>query len=387
VDLDALFVGGGVIGLAGAWRAAAAGLSVAVLDPEPGRGAAWAAAGMLAPVTEARFGEEALIELLLAGAARWDTFAGELEAASGEDIGYRRCGTVVVAFDASDRAVVDDLLALQGQLGLDAHRLSGSECRRLVPALAPGVRGGAEVPGDHQVDNRRLVGALLTACRRAGVQVHETRVASVTVDGRGTVTGVVRSDGIVVPSRRVVVTAGCETPLIGGVPAGVLPPIRPVKGQLLRLRQGAGRPLLTRTVRGLVRGRSCYLVPRDDGSLVVGATVEERGYDHSVQAGPVHALLDDARTIVPGIDELELEECAVGLRPGSPDNAPFVGWTAMKGLAVASGHYRNGILLAPLTADGVVALLGAGEVPPALAGFGAERLLPAGAPVAARGAS
>ena len=133
------------------------------------------------------------------------------------------------------------------------------------------------------------------------------------------------------------------------------------------------RHLLPRTVRGLVRGRPCYLVPRLDGSVVVGATSEERGFDRTVQAGAVHALLDDARALVPGIDELELGECLAGLRPGSPDNGPTVGWTAVRGLAVATGHYRNGILLAPLTADAVVALLGDEPVPAPFAPFGPER--------------
>ena len=373
VGHDAVFVGGGVIGLAGSWAAAGEGLRVAVVDPTPGRGASWAAAGLLAPVTEAHFGEEALGALLVAGARRWASFAQELEAATGQAVGYRTCGAVAVAADASDRAVIDQMLRFQNQLGLSSTRLSASECRALVPSLAPGVRGGADVPGDHQVDNRRLVEGLLRACEAAGVSVVRARAAAVERDAGGRATGVRLDDGAHLEAATVVVTAGCETSLVGGVPDGVLPPVRPVKGHVVRLRGPSDRPLLERSIRGLVHGRPCYLVPREDGSLVIGATVEEMGFDRSVQAGSVHALLDDARTLVPGVDELELVECIAGLRPGTPDNAPYVGWTAVEGLAVASGHYRNGILLAPITADALGALLSGAAVPEALAPFDPRR--------------
>jgi len=376
--LDAVFVGGGVIGRSGAWRAARAGLRVAVVDPATDDGASWVAAGMLAPVTEAHFGEERLVALLVEGASRWPGFADELEADAGTEIGYRRCGTVLVALDASDRAVADDLLALQHSLGLEATRLSGRQCRELVPALAPGVRGGAVVPGDHQVDNRRLLGALGEALARAGVSTVRGTVRAVTRGPGGRATGVVLADGSVLGAGSVVLCAGAETPGIAGLPPGTLPPVRPVKGHVVRLR--GGLRLLDRTVRGLVRGRPCYLVPREDGSVVLGATSEERGFDRSVQAGAVHALLDDARALVPGIDELELVACQAGLRPGSPDNGPSVGWSAVPGLAVATGHYRNGILLAPLTADALAAILAGAPPPAAWSGFGPARWAATGTP-------
>ncbi len=357
---DALFVGGGVIGLASAWRARQAGMTVAVVDPAPGRGASWVAAGMLAPVGEASFGEEALVEALVVAASRWTAFAAELEAASGLAVGYRPCGTVTVAVDASDRLAVDELLAFQQRLGLDAGRLSARECRQRVPALAPGIRGGSWVPGDHQVDNRRLLEALEVACRAAGVEVVAQRVDEVLRDDRGASVGVRLADRSPRLAAAVVLCAGAECGRVGGVPDGAVPPVRPVKGHVLRLAGAAAAPLLPCTVRGTVHGRPCYLVPRADGSMVVGATSEERGFDTTVQAGAVHALLDDARTLVPGVDELELVECRAGVRPGSPDNAPFVGWTPVPRLAVASGHYRNGILLAPLTADAIATLLSGG---------------------------
>ena len=369
--LDVAIVGAGVIGLSTAWALARAGLSVRLFDPTPGRGASWAAAGMLAPVNEASYGEEALVELLVAGAACWESFAPELTEATGLDADYRRSSTVTVGVDASDRAAIDEMAAFRRSIGLEANSLSASASRQLVPQLPPAIRGGAVVPGDHQVDNRRLVAALVEACTRAGVALVAERVDAVHLSG-GAVSGV-EVAGDVTPAGAVVLCTGWETAAFGGVPAGVLPAVRPVKGHVVRLRDRVDRPLLDRTVRGVVHGESCYLVPRRDGTLVVGATVEERGDDRSVQAGAVFALLERARALVPGIDELELEECVTGLRPGSPDNAPFIGWTDVARLAVAAGHYRNGILLAPITAAALRDLLTDEPMPDAVAPFDARR--------------
>ncbi len=374
---DVVVAGGGVVGLSAAWEAAQRGLSVRVLDPSPGRGAAWVAAGMLAPVTEATFGEESHARMFLAAAARWPEFAARLTGATGMETGFQACGTITVGVDASDRAAIDQLLEFQRGLGLDASRLSASECRALVPTLSPAVRGGALMPGDHQVDNRRLMLSLIEGCARAGVTLTPERVVSVAFDAKGAATGVVTERGDTVPAGTVLLAAGAHTPTIGGVPDGVLPPVRPVKGHAVRLRAPGGGPAFARTVRGLVRGRHCYLVPRADGSVVVGATAEERGYDTTVQAGAVHTLLDDARTLVPTVDEWEYLECAAGLRPGSPDNAPFVGPTSVPRLAVATGHYRNGFLLAPLTADAIATYLTTGAVPPPLDAYPVDRHLPA----------
>lgn len=365
---EVVVAGGGAIGLSAAWALARGGHRVIVIDPEPGHGAAWVAAGMLAPVNEANFGELELVRLLVAGAHRWPSFAAGLEEAAGGSIGFEPSGTVVVACDASDRAALDRLLGFRQAIGLDARRLSVSECRRAVPALSPAIRGGAEVPGDHQVDNRLLLTALIAACRANGVEFAARKVVEIDLDRTGAACGVLTDGGTKVAARTVVAAMGWQTGELGGVPPGVLPELRPVKGHILRL--AGQRPLLGRTVRGLVKGRSCYLVPRRDHSVVVGATAEEVGPDFRVQAGAVHALLDDARTLVPGIDELELVECAVGMRPGTVDNAPRVGWTEVPGLAVATGHYRNGILLAPITSDAVVALVNGTPVPAELRPFG-----------------
>jgi glycine oxidase len=358
-------VGGGVIGLATAWELSRHGHEVTVVAPDPGHdGASWVAAGMLAPVTEAQFGESALTALLLEGARHWPGFATALEAAAGQPIGYDTTGTVTVALDASDRASLDDLLAYQHSLGLRVLRRSASECRALVPALSPTLRGGIEVPGDHQVDNRALLAALVAACREAGVAFVESTVVAV-----GAGPELVLADGRRLRPDHVVLAAGTGLPAIAGLAGAGLPAVRPVKGHILRLRPAPGRrsgatPLLQRTVRGLVRGHSVYLVPRRDGSVVVGATVEERGDGTAVLAGAVHELLCDARSIVPGLDELELVEAAAGLRPATPDNMPRIGWTAAEGVVVAAGHFRNGILLAPLTAAAVVDLLDRRPVAP-----------------------
>jgi glycine oxidase len=309
-----------------------------------------------------------LTALLVDGAGHWPGFAAALEAASGQAIGYDTTGTVTVALDASDRASLDDLLAYQHTLGLKAHRRSASECRRLVPALSPALRGGIEVPGDHQVDNRALLGALAAACRHGGVTFVEQRVTALE-DGPA----LVLADGRRLGTDLVVLAAGTGLPSIDGL--GAFPPIRPVKGHIVRLGApdaASPVPLLARTVRGLVHGRSVYLVPRPDGSVVVGATVEERATDTAVRAGAVHELLCDARAIVPAVDELELLETSTGLRPATPDNMPRIGWTGLDGVLAAVGHYRNGILLAPLTAAAIVDLVGQRPVAPRI-----EALAPA----------
>ena len=362
-------VGGGAIGLSIAWRAAAAGEQVTVVDPEPGRGASWAAAGMLAPVTEAHYGEDALLAFNLDSAQRWPSFAEELASASGRDPGYRRCGTVMVARDRDDQAELADLLAFRRRLGLDVHRLTGREIRALEPALSPRVRGGLLVEGDHQVDNRALVEALLAACAAAGVDVRRTRVAALSVS-RDRVEGVRLEDGTVITAETVVIAAGAASAEIEGLPADLVP-VRPVKGQLLHLRGLlAGEPL----ARHVVRGLDVYVVPRSDGRVVVGATVEEMGHDLRVTGGGVFELLRDAYELLPGIAELELVETTAGLRPGTPDNAPLLGRTDLPGLVLATGHSRNGILLTPATADAIADVI-LGKEPPAISPFDPRRFV------------
>ncbi|HEV2873269.1 MAG TPA: FAD-dependent oxidoreductase, partial [Actinomycetota bacterium] len=353
----------------------------------------WAAAGMLAPDTEVHYCERLLLQLNLDAAARWPSFAAEVEEASGRPVGYRPGGTLAVARDADDNAALEDLYQFQLRCGLEVERLRSRECRQLEPGLAPSIRGGVHASGDHQVDNRALVEALLVACSRAGVRMVPDRVAELTVTG-DRVTGVIlagtgdggedagsgpapsRPAGEALAAGRVVLAAGCWSGGIGGLAAEALPPVRPVKGQLLYLRGPADQPLC----QGNVRGREVYVVPRGDGRVVVGATVEEQGFDTQVTAGAVHELLRAALELLPDVAELELTETVVGLRPGSPDNAPMLGPAGPEGLVVATGHYRNGILLTPVTADAIAELLTTGRVPEAIAPFGPGRFggVPAG---------
>ncbi|MGW4422953.1 glycine oxidase ThiO [Streptosporangium sp. NPDC004631] len=345
---DLLIVGGGVIGLSVAWRAAGRGLRTAVADPAPASGASHAAAGMLAPVSEVTYTEEPLLRLGLASLARWPSFAAELAAEGGLDLDYRADGTLDVAFGADDLAALDDLAAFIDKLGLPAERLTGRECRRLEPMLAPSVRGGLLAGGDAWVDPRRVTRALLAAWERLGGVLMRSRVTGLET-ASGAVSGVRLATGETVGADRVILAAGAWSPTLEGLPPEVVPPVRPIKGQIVRLRSPA--PLLGRCVRGVVHGSHVYLVPRGDGELVVGATQEEMGFDTRVTAGGLWELLRDARELVPGVTELELSDVVAGLRPGTPDNLPLVGPTLLPGLSLATGHHRGGVLLAPLTAD------------------------------------
>jgi glycine oxidase len=368
-----IVVGGGVIGLSLAWRAAQRGLAVTVVDPSPGSGASHYAAGMLAPVTEVHYGEEPLLALNLASSRRYPSFISELEDAARTTVGYRECGTLAVAFDADDKAALNALHGYQESLGLSSRPLTSRECRSLEPLLAPSVRGGLLVEGDHQVDNRRLVDALLIACDRAGVVVERASATEFIVE-HDAVVGV---DHLRAPTT--VLAAGCWSGDLKGLPPEAVPPVRPVKGQILRLRDDVSHPLISRNVRAVVRGRPIYLVPRENGEIVLGATMEEQGFDQTVTVGATSELLSDARGLLPGVSELALVETSAGLRPGSPDNAPLLGPTAWPGLALAAGHYRNGILLTPITADIIAEYLVSGDIAAAYTAFDPRRFTKADA--------
>jgi glycine oxidase len=364
VSADVVIAGGGVIGTAIAWRAARAGLGVTLVDPERGDAASLVAAGMLAPVSEALFGEGALLRVNLLAVARFGSFAAELEEATGRQVGLRREGTLAVAYDPGDYAALVRLTAFRRSAGLDAEELDSRACRKLESFLTPDVHGGVLFAGDWSVDNRRYAAALRAAAAAAGVRVVRDRVTEVLTrdgGGGGRVAGVRLADGPDIAADRVVVAAGCWTGTITGVPAAAGAAVRPVKGQLLRLRHPRGMPpVITHTIRATVRGAEVYLVPRADGEVVVGATQEERGPDRTVTAGAVHDLLRDAMSVLPVTSELELAETCAGLRPGTPDNGPVVGeagGSGPDGLLLATGHYRNGILMSPVTADAIVARL------------------------------
>jgi len=372
---DVVVIGGGVIGLAGAWRAAQRGLRVTVLERDRiGGGTSAVAAGMLAPVAEADPAEQPLLELGLAAARAYPRFIEDLSEASPLPTGYRACGTLLAARDGDEAQGLLRALELRQRLNLSAVRLAPSRARTLEPALSPTLRLALELPEDHAVDPGLLCAALADAVRRAGGEIREASEVSELIrqSQRERVCGVRLASGEELACDQVLVAAGVWSASLGGLPADALPPVRPIKGQILRLHDPAGPGLLTR----VLRMADAYVVPRGDGRYVLGATMEERGFDCSITAGAVWQLLRDAVELLPGISELVVDEIAAGLRPGTPDNAPVIGHGALPGLLWATGHHRGGVLLAPITGEAVSALL-AGE-PPAveLSAFDAGRFAP-----------
>ncbi len=362
-EFDVVVVGGGVIGLSCAWRLAQRGAEVALLDKGyPGQGATRVAAGMLAPVGELTFGEPELLELTLAAARMYPEFVAELEAATGQSTGYERLGALHVALDRDEAAQLRRVHDLQRSLDLEAEWLSTRQCRELEPGLAPSFHGGVLAAGEAAIDPRALTEVLLAACREEGVEVRSgTEVIGGVLDGErlvGVRTAKGHYDTHTVPNRpfdeeiaaqTVVLAGGAWSGSMAWLPEEARPAVRPVKGQVVELRSRDGEP----PARHILASERVYLVPRADGRLVVGATVEEMGFDTTVTAGGVHELLREAYRLLPDVAEMELVAAVAGLRPGTPDNLPLVGPGAVDGLVLATGHYRNGILLAPLAAQTV----------------------------------
>ncbi len=358
---DAVFVGGGVIGLSCAWRAAQRGARVAVLErAEPPAGATNVAAGMLAPVGELTFGEPQLLELTLASSRLYSEFVAELEAAAGESTGYSRQGALHVALDRDEVAQLRRVHDLQRSLGLEAEWLAPRGCRELEPGLTPSCNGGVFAAGEAAIDPRRLVRALAAALAEAG---GELRTGSEVVAGLfegERLTGVRTAAGEELRAEHVVLANGAWSGATEWLPEHARPPVRPVKGEVLELR---GRDGVPSPAERILASERVYLVPREDGRLIVGATVEERGFDTRVSAGGILELLREAYRLLPDVAEMELVGSLAGLRPGTPDNLPLIGPGAVEGLILATGHFRNGILLAPLTGEAIAAVL-AGEPPP-----------------------
>ena len=383
-----------MIGLGCAWRAARRGARVAVLERSvPPAGATRVAAGMLAPVGELSFGEPELLQMTLASARLYPQFVTELEAVSGEITGYARQGALHIALDRDEAAQLRRLHELQRSLELEAEWLPPRRCRQLEPGLTPSFNGGVHAPGEASIDPRALARALMAALAAEGVEVRTgcevfggvfdgERLAGVRV--REAATGGARGGGgwrggggpsggageEELRADAVVLATGAWSGTTEWLPEHARPPVRPVKGEVLELRGRDGSSPCER----LVCSERVYLVPRPDSRLIVGATVEEQGFDTTVTAGGVHELLREAYRLLPDIAEMELLDTIAGLRPGTPDNLPLVGPGAIDGLILATGHYRNGVLLAPLTADGVAALLAGEPVPESLAAADPARL-------------
>jgi glycine oxidase len=366
---DVVVIGGGLIGTSISWRLRQAGLDVAVIVGERSAAASGVAAGMLAPVTETTFTEQRLLDLNLASLSRYADFVAELEMASDLPTGLRRTPNLSVAYDADDAARLATFADFLARVGHPAERLTSRESRRHEPLLAPTIRSGLLVEGDWSCDNRLLWRALIKAAHRMGVRELPGFVHRVT-SSNGVVTGVELADGSRIGAGWVVVANGAWAGQIDGLPDV---PVRPVKGQIVRLDPGR-LPGPSLTIRAYVRGAEIYLVPRESGrEVVLGATVEELGFDHRVTAGAVYELLRDGRTVMPMSAEYALAETSVGWRPGTPDNAPILGGCDMEGLVLATGHYRNGVLLTPITADVITALIMSGELDSVAAPFTLDR--------------
>lgn len=370
---DVVVIGAGAIGLSVAWRAAARGLSVVVVERgRAGRGTSHYAAGMLAPIAEVTPGEEPLLTLGLQSARLYPEFIADLAAAGAGIVGHVTDGTMLVARDADEAEALERELELRRSFDLPVDRLRPSEARRREPGLAPALRLALDVPSDHAVDPRALTAALAIALRAAGGELRELTAASAVELAGGRVHGVVLGDESFVRADRVVVAAGVWSPQLSGIPEAAQVPVRPVKGQIMRLHDPAGPGL----VRRVIRMGTSYVTPRGDGRYVIGATSEERGFDTTVTAGAAFALLRDASELVPGISELVLDEFSAGLRPGTPDNLPAIGPGSVEGLYWAAGHRRNGILLAPVTAELLAAALAGEPLPDDAAVFSPQRFAP-----------
>jgi glycine oxidase len=349
-----VIIGGGVIGCALARTLAAERVRVAIVERGvPGQEASWAAAGMLAPSAEAEK-QSPLFALGRASLERYHQFAPELESETGIACEYRVVGSLVLFADEQERQVWCDSLAWQRGQGVPIEELSAAELREREPQLAP-AGGAFFLPGDHQINNRLLMQALVQSCRGRGVEFILGKPVLGVEQNDSRASGV-RLEDERIQAGQVVNAAGCWAGIIE-VPGLAAAPIRPVKGQMLALQSDSLR------LRHVARSQHVYVVPRVGGRFVIGSTMEEAGFDKTSRAGPLTGLLDIAQRICPELARSALTEHWAGLRPASSDGLPMLGPTSLDGYFVALGHFRNGILLAPVTADILAGWLLRGKPP------------------------
>lgn len=358
-------IGAGVAGLGVAWQLSVAGYTVHVFEKGiAGRGASHAAAGMLAGVMESEPSEDALLPFVLESQKQWPEFTKELEAASGQSIGYQECGTLFIAGEKDDEGLIEQRFKFLSSRGLPVNMLSRSDLRKVEPYFSTRVSSALYSPHDHQVDNRALTSALLTVCKKTGVQITENaNVTRVVVDG-GVVKGLEVNNQFIA-TQHVVLAAGAWSGCIHGIPPEFLPPVFPMKGQLCALQMDARAPLLHH----VVWTKHVYLVPRKDGRLIIGATMEDKGFDDSLTGGGLLHLLHRTWEVLPGMEELPFIESWAGFRPTSRDDAPILGPSGINGLTYATGQHRHGILMTPLLAGAVADYITKGALPAVAAGM------------------
>lgn len=338
--MHTVIVGAGIIGLATAFELHARGVEVTLIDPAPGLGASHAAAGMLAPTAETTWGQDGLHQLMSYSAKAYPEFIDRIFHATGQRAAYVENSTLVIAAEVADMDALLELKRLQDSLGFSAERLMPSAARKLEPALATNIAGAIYCAEDQQVDPRSLLNILISYFEAS--IVHETVVGLLSQGS--TTSGVITSGGRRICADQVLLASG-----IGQIPGVSKLALRPVYGDIVRLQGSMRFPLIKRTIRGIVHREPVYLVPRADGSLVLGASSREDGQEH-VNVGRLHALLDNARRLVPGIVDTTLNEAIVRARPTTPDDRPLIG-RLDAGLVLSTGYSRHGVLLAPLGAQ------------------------------------
>jgi glycine oxidase len=338
---DLAIAGGGLIGASIALELADAGLRVAIFDKNnPGREASWAGAGILSPAPESR-AMISLVPLAKASMALYPEFVERVEEISGENVGFRPKGTLQAVFGANAREELSTLIALQHGLGLKAEPLRADDARELEPALSEEIEAAALRPDEASVDNRALTHAALTSAKKAGVEVFAHCGARAIWREGDRCAGIILHDEKV-SAKWTIIAAGCFSAGIAG--ADSFAPVRPAKGQMVALRSDAV------AIERVLWSENVYLVPRNDGRILAGATVEYIGFDKEVTAGGIEKMLAAAIELAPGLANAQIEETWAGLRPDSPDHLPILGPADLDGLLIATGHFRSGILLTPITA-------------------------------------